>query len=222
MLTAHWIEGGKLKGFVLHFERNRGRTRGEDIGREFSQIFDDYGSDLSYIFSVTTYTTGNMNTFGCYLQSKVVIHIYCVDHNIHLCAKLAYKYENIPDSESIMNSERSLIEIFSSPTQASDKLLEMQKTIIPSEVPKKLIQYVTTIWWYTWRMLKRLSGLSSPIDALIASDQVQIRNFTAAQKVIVKEIENLLLPMATSQCFLEVQKYAIAMINFIPGTQTQT
>ena len=33
VLTAHYIEGGKLKSCVLHFEHHRGRTRGEDIGR---------------------------------------------------------------------------------------------------------------------------------------------------------------------------------------------
>ena len=61
-------------------------------------------------------------------------------------------------------------------------------------------------------MFKRLSELFAPIDALIASDQVQVRNLTAAQKVIVTEIENFLLPMATSQRFLEAQKYAIAIL----------
>ena len=116
MLTAHWIEGGELKSCVLHFEHHRGRTRGEYIGREFSQIFDDYGFYFSYIVSVTTYTTCNMNNFGCYLQSKGVIYLYCVDQNIHLCAKLAYKDKNIPDLENIMKSARSLIEHFSSST----------------------------------------------------------------------------------------------------------
>ena len=149
VLTANWIEGGKFKSCVLHFEHHSGRTRVEDIGREFSQIFNNYGFRLSYIVSVTTYTTGNMNNFGCYLQIKCVIHIYCVDHNIHLCSKLAYTDENIPYLENIMKSERSFIEHFSSSTQASDKLLEMHKTIIPSEVPKKLIQDVTTRWWIT-------------------------------------------------------------------------
>ena len=33
VLTAHYIEGGKFKSCVLHFEHHRGRTRGEDIGR---------------------------------------------------------------------------------------------------------------------------------------------------------------------------------------------
>ena len=105
MLTAHCIEGGKFKSCVLHFEHHRGRNREEDIGREFSQIFEDYGFDLSYFFSVNTDTTGNINNFGCYIQSKVVVHIYCVDRNTHLCAKLAYKNENIPDSDNIMKSE---------------------------------------------------------------------------------------------------------------------
>ena len=98
MLTAHWVEGGKFKSCVLNFEHHRGRKIGEDIGREFSQIFDDYGFDLSYIVSVTTDTTGNTNAFYCYLQIKIAIHVYFVYLNIHICAKLAYKYENIPDS----------------------------------------------------------------------------------------------------------------------------
>ena len=136
VLTAHWIEGGNFKNSVLHFEHHRGRTKGTDLGREFSKIFDDYGFDLSYIVAVVTDTTGNMNTFGCYLQSKGVIHLYCVDHNIRLCAKLAYQDKNIPHSENVMKSARSLIEHFSSSTQASDKLMLMQKTISPSEIPK--------------------------------------------------------------------------------------
>ena len=61
-------------------------------------------------------------------------------------------------------------------------------------------------------MLKRLSEFSAPIDALIASDQVQVRNLTAAQKVIVTEIEKVILPMATSQRFLEGQNYDTASI----------
>ena len=79
-------------------------------------------------------------------------------------------------------------------------------------MPKKLIQYVTTRWWYTWRMLKRLSEFSAPSDALIASDQVQVINLTATQKLIVTEIENFLLPMAISQRFLEVQKYTTSSL----------
>ena len=165
---------------MLHFEHHRGRTRGEDIGREFGQIFDNCGFYLIYIVSITTETIGNMNTLGCYLKIKGVIHLYFVYQNIHLCAKLAYKDENIPDWENIMKSEQSLIGNFSSSTKASGKMLTLQKTISPSGVPKKIIQYVTTIWWSTWRILKRLSEISAPIYALIASDQVQFINLTAA------------------------------------------
>ena len=64
-------------------------------------------------------------------------------------------------------------------------------------------------------MLKRISELFAPIDALIASDQVQVRNLTAAQKVIVIEIEKSLLRMATSQRFLEGQNYATtSLVHF--------
>ena len=79
-------------------------------------------------------------------------------------------------------------------------------------MPKKLIQDVTTRWWSTWHLLKKLGEISAPIDALIASDQVQVRNLTAAQKVIVTEIEKVILPMDTSQRFLEGQNYDTASI----------
>ena len=66
-------------------------------------------------------------------------------------------------------------------------------------------------------MLKILSEVSAPIDALIVSDQVQVRNLTAAQKVIVTEIEKVLLQMATSQCFLEGRQYAtVSLVPFCP------
>ena len=61
----------------------------------------------------------------------------------------------------------------------------MQKTISPIAVPKKLIQDATTRCCSKWSMLKRIIELSAQIDALITSDQVQVRNLTAAQKVIV-------------------------------------
>ena len=61
-------------------------------------------------------------------------------------------------------------------------------------------------------MLKRLSELSAPIDDLIASDQVQVRNFTAEQKLIMIEIEKVLLPMAASKLFLKGHQYAKASI----------
>ena len=111
-----------------------------------------------------------------------------------------------------MKSARSLIEHFSSSTQASDKLLVMHNTISLSEVLKKLIQDVTSRWWYTWSMLKRLSELYAPIDVLIASDQVKVGNLKAAKKVNLIEIQKSLLSMATSQSFLEGQQHARASL----------
>ena len=61
-------------------------------------------------------------------------------------------------------------------------------------------------------MLKRLRELSAPIDALIASDRAQFRNLTAAQKVILIEIEKVIIPMATSQRFLKVQQFSTASL----------
>ena len=57
-------------------------------------------------------------------------------------------------------------------------------------------------------MLKILSEIYAPIDDLIASDQVHVRNLTASQKAIVIKIEKVIPPMVTSKVFLEGQRYA--------------
>ena len=77
---------------------------------------------------------------------------------------------------------------------------------------KNLIQDVTKRWWYTWRMLKIISALSTPIDALIASDQNPSYKFDSSAKGNCDRNRKFLLPMATSQLFLKVQQYATASL----------
>jgi hypothetical protein len=89
-LTAHWIEQGKLERSVLAFEVFHGSTRGVDLGKSFQQQFLEMDIDLKSIITVVTDTTGNMNTFGRYLQTINVHHLYCFDHNVQLTAKHAY------------------------------------------------------------------------------------------------------------------------------------
>lgn len=143
-LTAHWIDDGKCKWCVLHFETHKGSSWGVDLGIEFVEVFKKYGFDLSYVVAITTDTRGNMNTFGSYLQMKGVIHLYCIAHNLHLTGKLAFLDSNLPDSGNAMKMACSLVEYFTKSTQTLDNLKKMQETIRPGVGALKLLQDVQT------------------------------------------------------------------------------
>ena len=81
-LTAHYISNFQLNRCVLHFEVHHGTTSGESLFSNLVQVFDSYQFDLSYVLSVTTDTTGNMNTLGRQLAAHGVTHVYCIDHNL--------------------------------------------------------------------------------------------------------------------------------------------
>jgi hypothetical protein len=157
-----------------------------------------------------------MNTFGRRLAEKGVIHLYCIDHNLHLNSKLAFEDTNLPEAENSMKAARSQIEFFNSSTQALDKLHQMQKTTRAGKKSVGLIQDVKTRWWSTWRMLQRLIELTPTIDALIYSGQVATNALSATQKQVLTEIEALLAPMAKAQKTLEGDKYpTISSVPFL-------
>jgi hypothetical protein len=214
-LTAHWVDNdnGNLKCAVLHFEVHEGTTAGDRIGEQFIEMFNSYELDLKFITAVVTDTTGNMNTFGQYLHARGVIHLYCVDHNLHLCAKMAFNDANLPDSSNVMKTAREVIEYFTKSTQAMSKLMNQQRALNPDKIPLKLLQDVRTRWWSTWRMLHRLRTLDRYINALIASHEVHLNHvLTVDQKSILFEVEQLLEPLAQAQRMLEGENYTTLSI----------
>ena len=152
--------------------------------------------------------------FGKRLAEHGVTHLYCIDHNLHLNAKIAFEDSNLPDSENAMKAARSQVQFFNSSTQALDKLCNMQQTTREGEKPLKVIQDVQTRWWSTWKMLHRLLVLTPTIDALIASRQVNTPPLTPHQKKVLTEVEHLLAPIAKAQKTLEGDKYPT--ISFVP------
>ena len=93
-LTAHWIDKDwTMERCVLAFEVFHGSTSGELLGKDFKAKFDEYKFEPWQCLACVTDTTGNMNTFGVELRLIGVDHIYCVDHNLHLNAKLAFDGE---------------------------------------------------------------------------------------------------------------------------------
>jgi hypothetical protein len=213
-LTAHYISNYELKRCVLHFEIHHGTTSGESLFSNLMQVFESYNFDLSYVLSVTTDTTGNMNTFGRRLAEHGITHLYCIDHNLHLNAKIAFDDTNLPGSENAMKAARSQVQFFNASTQALDKLMNMQQTTRHGEKSLKLLQDVQTRWWSTWKMLNRLLILTPTIEALIASGQVSTSSLTSHQKQVLTEVEHLLSPVAKAQKTLEGDKYPT--ISFVP------
>ena len=215
-LTAHYILDSQLKRCVLHFEIHHGTTTGNALFSNLVQVFDSYQFEFSHILAITTDTTGNMNTFGRRLAENGVVHLYCIDHNLHLTSKLAFDDSNLPDAENAMKAARSQIEFFNSSTQAMEKLLNMQKTTRSGQKSLKLIQDVKTRWWSTWKMVQRLVQLTPSIDALIYGNQVKATALTHTQKLVLAEIESLLAPMAKAQMTLEGDKYpTISSVPFL-------
>ena len=118
---------------MLVFEVFHGTMVGAVLGRDFVQVFELYEFELKYVVAVVTDTTGNMNTFGEYLSQRGVCHLYCVDHVLHLNAKLAYLDANLPDSGNAMKSARNLVEYFTkSLRQWGSSYINRQLTSIDS------------------------------------------------------------------------------------------
>jgi hypothetical protein len=206
-LTAHYIDNYQLKRCVLHFEVHHGTTSGQSLFSSLLQVFESYNFDCSYILAVTTDTTGNMNTFGRKLAELGVIHLYCIDHNLHLNAKMAFDDANLPESGNAMKVARAQVQFFNSSTQALDKLCNMQQTTRQGKPVIRLLQDVQTRWWSTWKMLNRLLELTPTINALIDSNLVNTTPLTSHQEQVLREVEHLLTPIQKAQERLEGDKY---------------
>ena len=216
-LTAHWIENGMMHRAVLTFEVFSGTTTGHALGEDFVRVFNLYEFDLKYVIAVVTDTTGNMNTFGQYLQQRGVKHLYCVNHVLHLNAKLAYVDSNLPGSGNAIKVAHSLVEYFTKSTQAMGKLLrqQAQNEHYEGKIPLKPLQDVVTRWWSTYRMLSRLRYLRMAIQNLIFNKSITATDLTQDQYEILEDVEKLLEPTAIAQKYLEGEKYpTISLVPF--------
>lgn len=116
-LTAHYIDDDwKLQSACLDFKVFHGRMTGENIYNDVILVLNEFKGEevtvmdmdmvadphiintddenefdmeLETIIGVTD-TTGNMGTLGKYLRENGHEHAYCMDHNFHLNAKLAF------------------------------------------------------------------------------------------------------------------------------------
>eukprot|EP00559_Dactyliosolen_fragilissimus_P004855 CAMPEP_0184865878 /NCGR_PEP_ID=MMETSP0580-20130426/19513_1 /TAXON_ID=1118495 /ORGANISM="Dactyliosolen fragilissimus" /LENGTH=777 /DNA_ID=CAMNT_0027365255 /DNA_START=221 /DNA_END=2554 /DNA_ORIENTATION=- len=218
-LTAHWLDeenedAEELEHAVLSFVVHDGQTTGEQIGQKFIEDFEKYNLNLDYVVAVVTDTTANMNTFGTYIMSKSVCHLYCIDYLLHLVALKAFDDSNLPGASNVMKRCREICHHFSKSTQASKKLKEQQLINYPTNVPKTILQYVATRWWSTYRMIEIILYLHPFITGLSSMGSIDIEPLTNDQVSVLKEMKQMLEPMDKCQKMLEGQKYVT--ISLIP------
>ena len=209
-LTGHYAEEGSLKRVCIDFGVYNGTSSGEEISSDFMNRFEQAGLPTSNIVACTTDTAGSMLRFGDILQESYGIpHLLCVDHNLHLNAKLAFDDENLPGSENAMHAARNLCEHFSQSTQAADKLRMIQEhhEDYKDKNAVKMIQDVTTRWWSTYGMLVRLHYLRDAINTLVTMRSVAVTPLTETQVAALDAAERALAVIAHARRHLEDDQY---------------
>jgi hypothetical protein len=83
VLTGHYItRDWTYTSCIMDFKVWEGRTTGERMADDVREVFDSFHA-TSNVIMATTDTTGNMITFGSYLETIGIQHAFCVDHNLH-------------------------------------------------------------------------------------------------------------------------------------------
>ena len=120
---------------------------------------------------------------------------------------------HVPNIDAVMSKARKIIEYFNKSTQQNAKLLQFQKDSTlamysaPGLRPKKLLQDVITRWWSSYRMLKRLRFLKTPLIALHVAEEITCDMLSQEEWRVLEQIEICLAMMAQWQRILEGEKY---------------
>jgi hypothetical protein len=215
--TCHFVhpETWILHHFPLGLFVKEGTSHAEDVVRHVENIWHSYDIDYFNITCIVTDTEATMvkaaRIFATQAQERDEQLSWhgCIDHLLNLVTKLAFS--DLNSSEGAMSAARELVGHFSSSSQAEALLLSKQNP----ENAVKCIQDVTTRWWSTYSMCKRLLRLQ-PYFTLMEAEGVLKKNLNALQWQIVKDTTTLLEPFMCAQQLLEGESYlTISMIAFI-------
>jgi hypothetical protein len=192
-----------------------GTSHAEDVVRHVENFWHSYDIDYCNITCIVTDTEATMvkaaRIFAAQAQEldEQLSWHGCIDHLLNLVTKLAFF--DLNSSEGAMSAARELVGHFSSSSQAEALLHSKQNP----ENAVKCIQDVTTRWWSTYSMCKRLLRLQ-PYFTLMEAEGVLKKNLNALQWQIVKDTTTLLEPFMCAQQLLESESYVtISMIAFI-------
>jgi len=217
-ITGHFIDDKwKLNSMSLGMFLHKGRTTSDELQKSFIDLhLNKLKLSATKVFSFTTDTTGNMNSFGRKLEDIGIAHIYCTDHVLQLTCKQCYEKtmeETFgPDFVGSVEKARSIVTFFNQSCQALEKLKKMQVTLLGClGLPKGVVTDVVTRWWATFNMIARLLDLKLAIDALTAANELgSCEPLTPADWANLHDIMEVLKPFKEAQKLLEGDKYVTA------------
>ena len=156
-----------------------------------------------------------MGNFGRLVESRSNIPwVGCLDHRLQIITKIAFE-DHDNEGLNTMKMARALVGAFCHSTQAMEALLLLQKTQVPGARAVHLIQDITTRWWSTFSMIKRLQQLKPFIEQAIVQLHVSpAYALSQTQWAIIEKMEVLLYPFKFFQQLLEGESYVT--ISFVP------
>jgi hypothetical protein len=115
-----------------------------------------------------------------------------------------------------MAKMQSVVGYFESSTQAMTKLLDFQHTshlsVYKNQRPKKPLQDVVTRWWSTYRRITRLRFLKNAITSLLVVGEIECKNITKEEWLVLDQLQILLETMAHFQQILEGESYVMGSL----------
>jgi hypothetical protein len=115
---------------------------------------------------------------------------------------------NVPNIDAVMSKARKIIEYFNKSTQQNANLIQFHKNSTlamysaPGYWPKKLLQDVITRWWSSYRMLKRLRFLKTPLIGLYVAEEITCDMLSQEEWLMLEQNEICLAMMAQRQRIL--------------------
>jgi hypothetical protein len=213
--TAHFIDKAtwKLHSIVMGlFEYDGGSTADDVVGYCESQLtlFDlSYSQAVAVVTDIeaTMIAAGRRFVSRSSEQGGKTKWLGCIDHLLQLVTKKAFS--DLPQLEKTLRACQSLVNFFSSSSQATKKLLGKQA----EGRAVKPIQDVTARWWSTYSMCDRLLRLKIYFSLLENEGELTC-NLTESQWLIVRDLHALLKPFMIVQRLLEGQAYVT--ISLVP------
>lgn len=178
-VTAHYIsKNWKLKSVLLeciHFPESH---TAEHLRNEILRVCMDF--DISR--KVHTIVSDNAPNITKAIKLTGKNHLPCVAHTLNLVVQDAIEL-----IQPLHTKVKGIVKHFHRSTVAAAKLAELQKILLPHNVPLKLIMDVLTRWNSTYHMFSRICAIQEPLEATIAVLHADIDGLTNEDWLTLKQ-----------------------------------
>jgi len=215
-ITAHFIDKDwNARSVPLGVFLHEGGSNAEELEKEFLKTWSDIfkQDNRVNIFSTTTDTTGNMNSFGMRMEKLGIHHLYCTDHVMDLSAKLVIRSKKNHRLEEAVGEElvesidkaRAHVKHLNKSPKGLAKLKSLQTE---RKIPLGVIVDIITRWWSTLSMMDRMLALRPVINQMRAGNfLVDVPKMTSSDWESIKQITEVLKPFKSAMKVLEGNKY---------------